>query len=519
MPRKKSKSNGKDLVNLDATIKQLQSELLDPRVQTWLWRGAKGVRERVLTMSFDTLRQMSAQLPLVGGIINARQDQIRPFTKYAINDGDKGFRFEIENRTRDYQNEKPDEDEMIQLATFIEQTGFTYDPLREDDFSDYVSMFIRDVYEIDQVATEIQRNRMGETVAFWAVDGATIKRTTDEADFKKNIQFVQTMPDLEHEIVAKYTPEELVFDYMYKRSDIRYRGYGYSPIEQCINVITTLLFGYNYIRDQLVRDKMPKGFISVMGDVGKPQLDSIRNYWYSAMTGAGAQWNLPILPSGKDGVGIDFKNLGASNKDMEYHKTMMFVSSMVAAVFSIDLAELGIKTDDSTSLMGENSEPRIQSSKDRGLASMISFLEQHMNKTLRKVTQKYRIKFVGLEREDEQKKADVRNKQIQGWRTIDEIREEDDLKPFNEPWSMMPLSAQTVQVYQAEKQEAQQAAMNEQGQGMGYGGEEDEGGGADDFKFDDELEDAKPVQKSLPDRKDFKNLTDKLERRVRIIVE
>lgn len=527
MPRKKKKHNPKDLVNMDSTIKQLQSELSDPRVQTWLWRGAKGVRERVMTMNYDTLRKMSSQLPLVGGIINARQDQIRPYTRYAVEDGARGFRFEIENRTRDFQNEKIDEQEVIQLSTLVEQTGFAYDPLREDDFSDYVSMFVRDVYEIDQVATEIQRNRVGEAIAFWAVDGATIKRTTDENDFKKNIQFVQTLPDMEHDIVAKYTPDELIFDYMYKRSDIKYRGYGYSPIEQCINVITTLLFGYNYIRDQLVRDKMPKGFISVMGDVGKPQLDSIRNYWYSAMTGAGAQWNLPIIPSGKDGVGIDFKNLGFNNKDMEYHKTMMFVSSMVAAVFSIDLAELGIKTDDSTSLMGENTAPRLQSSKDRGLASMLSFLEQHINKVTRKVSTKYRFKFVGLEREDEKEKAEVRNKQIISWKSVDEVREEDGLKPFKEPWSEMILSPQAVQIYLADKAEAaqaaQQEAMDQQGAGEGEEMQGDEMSGDDqgdeETGEENEIDIEGLFNKSLPDIKSFKKLTNKLERKVHIIVE
>ena len=80
-----------------------------------------------------------------------------------------------------------------------------------------------------------------------------------------------------------------------------------------------------------------------MGDAGKPQLDAIRNYWYAAMSGAGGSWNIPIVPSGKEGVGIDFKLLGHNNKDMEYHKMMLFLSSMIAAVFSIDLMVYYVK--------------------------------------------------------------------------------------------------------------------------------------------------------------------------------
>lgn len=519
MPRKKkTKKNTGDLVNMEATVRKLQSELTDPRVQTWLWKGAQGVRERILELNFHTLRRLSVQLPLISGIINTRHDQIRPYCKYAIEDGDKGFRFEIENKTRDFENAEPNEKEMLQLATFIEQTGFLYDPDREDDFADYVGMIIRDTYEIDQVATELQKNRKGEPIAFWGVDGATIARVADENDFAKGVRFVQMVDE---KVLAKYTNEEMVFDYMYKRSDIRYRGYGYSPVEQCINIITTLLFGYNYIRDQLVRDRVPKGFISVMGDVGAGQLDSIRNYWYSAMSGAGANWNIPILPSGKDGVGMDFKTLGSNNKDMEYHKTMMFVSSMVAAVFSIDLTELGIKADDSTTLIGESSEPRIQSSKDRGLASMLAYIEQHMNKILRKVTQKYRFKFVGLEQEDKSKEADIRAKQIANWRSIDEVREEDGLDPFGEEWSKMPMNVQAVQMVGAAKQAEQQEAMQQQGYGGAEGGgEEDDIGDYEDsgggYNAADQFAD---MGKALPTPKQFKQLTDRKERTVRIVIE
>lgn len=522
MARRRKKKQDAVAINPDSTIRKLTSQLVDPRVQTWLWQGAAGVRERIMQLDFNVLRKVVGQIPLINGIINTRQDQIAPFLRYATEEGERGFRFEIENRTEDFRGDEIDEDEVMQLTTFVEQTGLLFDPDREDDFSDYVSMMVRDIYEIDQVATEIQYNRMGQPVAFWALDGATISRVADESRFKRGIRFVQR---IDEKIYEEYKAEQLIFDYKYKRSDIRYRGYGYSPVEQCVNVVTTLLFGYNYIRDQLTRDRVPKGFISVMGDVGKTEMDAIRSYWYSAMSGAGAQWNIPILPSGKDGVGVDFKTLGHNNKDMEYHKTMMFISSLVGAVFSIDLAELGIKTDDSTSIIGENAEPRIQASKDRGLASMLSFIEQHVNKVVRKVTKKYRFRFVGLEQEDEQKKAEVRNKQIMGWRTINEIREEDGLDLFDEDWAKMPMNTQAVQMAQTAIQAEQQKEMMGQGGGMGDGfpegggfnnGGNDWPSGSPEADDEEDSESGNEVQKS---RKAFRELTKSKERTVRIVIE
>lgn len=525
--KRKKKSSPKQLISADSTIRKLQTQLVDPKVQSWLWHGAQGVRERILQLNFRTLRILSQRLPLINAIINMRTDQMLPFCHYATEEGDKGFTFEVENRTKEFKEAVLHDDEVIQLSTFVEQTGFEFDVEREDDFPDYVSMLVRDVYEIDQIATEIQRNRLNEVAAFWALDGATVMRVSDEKRFSRGVRFVQMIED---KIYNEFKADDLLFDYRYKRSDVKYRGYGYSPVEQCIDIITTLLFGYNYIRDQLMKDKVPKGFISVMGDVGKPQLDSIRNYWYAAMAGAGGQWAIPILPSGKDGVGVDFKSLAPTNKDMEYHKTIMFVSSLVGAVFSIDLAELGIKTDDSTALIGENLEPRIQHSKDRGLGSMLSFVEQHVNKVIRKLAPKYRFKFVGLEREDESKKAEVRDKQLKTHRTIDEIREEDELKPFNEEWSRMPLQAQAVEIFLHAKRAEQEEKRQQEGGGFPFGdnGNESqseeqpaggENGSREKRKTGDELftaEEKKETRKSL---EDFRKATDDKERKLRIVIE
>jgi hypothetical protein len=215
---------------------------------------------------------------------------------------------------------------------------------------------------------------------------------------------------------------------------------------------------------------------------------------------------------------------------MEYHKTIMFVSSLVGAVFSIDLAELGIKTDDSTALIGENLEPRIQHSKDRGLGSMLSFVEQHVNKVIRKLAPKYRFKFVGLEREDESKKAEVRDKQLKTHRTIDEIREEDELKPFNEEWSRMPLQAQAVEIFLHAKRAEQEEKRQQEGGGFPFGdnGNESqseeqpaggENGSREKRKTGDELftaEEKKETRKSL---EDFRKATDDKERKLRIVIE
>ena len=91
MPRKRKKKTNAVSFSEESTIKKLTSQLVDPRVQSWLWQGAAGVRERILQLNFDTLRRSVQQLPLINGIINTRQDQIMPFLKYATEQNDRGF--------------------------------------------------------------------------------------------------------------------------------------------------------------------------------------------------------------------------------------------------------------------------------------------------------------------------------------------------------------------------------------------------------------------------------------------
>lgn len=468
------------LINMEATAAKLQSLLSMPEYMMFVQSGAlRGVRQKLLKISFQTIRNTVDRIPLINAIINARIDQSLPFTKYTNERGKRGYTLKKVDKPDEKLTEK-DEKLIKELRGFLDQTGFKYDPDREDDFSDYLSMFMRETIVIDQVATEIQRNRKGDAIAFYLLDGAYIKRVTPDAKdspFKKDIRFVQ---EIDGKIYNQYTPEDLLFDYKNKRADLRFRGWGYSPVEQCIDLITTLLFGYNYLRDQLLRDRIPKGFISVMGDIGKPQMDAIRQYWYAAMSGAGGAWNLPILPSGKEGVGMDFKNIGQSNRDMEYHKLMMFLSSVIGAVFSIDLAEIGIKADDSQSIIGESGEPRIKASRDRGLSSMLSFAEQHIQKIIRKLTTDWQFEFTGIEREDELQRVQIRKTLVETTKTINELREEDGDEPLEDDYANVVLNPQAVQIYQAAKQAEQMGGMGgEMGPGGDEGGEEglpEEGG-------------------------------------------
>jgi len=222
-----------------------------------------------------------------------------------------------------------------------------------------------------------------------------------------------------------------------------------------------------------------------------------------AMSGAGGRFTIPIIPSGKEGVSMDFKTMGQSNRDMEYNKLMLFFLSLFAGVFGIDLAELGIKTDNTQQVLGENIEGRIRYSKDRGLNALLSFLSGIMNKIIRKIDQEYVFSFIGLNPEDDMKKYEIAAKAIASSRTPNEIRKEDGLDEKDSPEYndiINPTLLQFKQFYKGIEQQEQA----EQGQEEGAENEEENEWGEEPEKGPEKEgeEEMEKALKSLEDHLD-----------------
>ena len=457
--------NVKGQYNYDASLQKLKTKFEDELMYLTTTSIHAEVREKWLSISYDVLRKMSEKLSMVSMIINTREQQITPFLSPVEEINQPGF-IVYKKGSFDKRLKKKDK-RSEEIMDMINQTGFIYDPLREDDFIDFGKMLVREILVIDQVAIELQRNRIGEVSAFWLTDGATIRRCTEKGyEGIEKYQFVQVM---EEKVVTAYTREELLFDYMFKRTNIMHRGYGYPLLEQAVDLITTLILGITYNRDLFTKEKIPKGFIALQGEADREAIEAVERYWYMAMSGVGAKFTVPIIPSGKEGVSLDFKTMGQSNREMEYSKLMLFFLSLFAAVFGLDLAELGIKTDTTQPLIGENVEGRIKYSKDRGLTSLLSFITGIMNKIVRKVDEDYVFRFLGADKEDEQKKYTGVKSAVESNRTVNEMREEDGLEKLKGEENDTVLNPQLIQL----KQNLAMAQQQEEGEEY----EEEEGGG------------------------------------------
>lgn len=215
---------------------------------------------------------------------------------------------------------------------------------------------------LDQVCTEKQRTKDGRLYAFWAVDPATISRVTvsleeeeEGIEERERIKYVQ---EVDMQDVAFFTDKDLEFDIMNPRSDIEHSMYGYSYVEQAMDLISGMIKSYTYNMGNFDADNLPRGMLLLNGDPDPETIEAFEDYIVSVMSSPADKWRIPIIPSGGDGA-IQWLSLQSKNRDMEFGEWTNRLWASVAALFGTDLEELGIRLNGQSSVIPENPEARI----------------------------------------------------------------------------------------------------------------------------------------------------------------
>lgn len=431
----------------------LKSTLVNPMTR-YMYRSSRAVLESNKGISYRILRTVAERAWIINAIIAHYIRNIRPFLKPSTDKNIRGYH--VTFKDPDHEMGANDKKLAKVYEQFFMKTGFGSDPDREDDLGQYCSKIIRDALTLDQIATEIQRTASKKVYAFWAVDGATIIRTAEEGyNGNDEIKFIQEVDMI---TTALYTRNDLVFEFMNPRTDIDHAGYGYSMVEQAVDLVTGLINSYMYNMGFFTEDKLPRGMLLLQGDADTEEVEMIEDYLVDIMSGGPvAKWHIPIIPAGKNPTSesnesrkFEWVSLQGSNKDMEFSQWTEFLWSSITAIFGVDLEEMGIRTSKSTSIIGQNTAPRLEASKSRGLGFMLGFLQGHLQKILDQVDPRYQIEFLGYEKDDPLQKIQIRESELRTSKTIDDLRVEDGQKPFDEMWSKIPLNPYVVQMVQGQ---------------------------------------------------------------------
>ncbi len=473
-------------ISPDDAKRNAKSMLYDPMSLVY----SMGYKDRRSNLSYDVLKQMSTQLGILAAIINTRVNQVATFTSPYRRTRNIGF--EIKHKDREHKLTKSEKKFILELESFISNCGKyspnSYSNKPRDNFDQFTRKVIRDRMVYDQLCMEVVPDRRGLPYEFVAVDASTIRLAADPvanenrdkykedkelkpfmnryggldlsyptADPTKGTQ-VSHVQVWKGSIIRAYKPEELAFCIANPRTDVHVNGYGHSELEQLVNTITSHLWAEEYNRNFFKQGAAPKGILNIRGDnIAPEKLEAFKRQWISNVTGAQNAWRTPIMQSEE----IQYLNMQGTNLDMEYSRWLDYLIRITCAVFLISPEEIGFSLSAGGMQQPQfetNNEWKIKASKDRGLRPLLRFYADSLNRhIIDKIDDHFYLDFVGLDELTEKERIELRQQQVQFFRTINEIRSDEDLDPVeNGDIIMNPIYLQKIQMEHSFKVEAEQ---------------------------------------------------------------
>jgi hypothetical protein len=308
-------------------------------------------------------------------------------------------------------------------------------------------------------------NRRGEPAEWYAVDASTIRladsaRAYIEEDLDNETRYVQIYDSL---IVNEYTHEELCFGVRNPKTDIKLHGYGTSELEMLIQVITALLFAWQYNQNFFTQGSAQKGILNFKGTIPEAQMRAFRRHWYQMLSGVENSWRTPITNAEE----LQWISMQSNNRDMEFNAWMDFQIKLACAMYSMDPIELNFKygaVGQKQSMNEGNNKEKITESKERGLRPLLRFLSNCINSHIVwPINENFEFQFVGLDALTRQDVADLNQKRGKTSVTVNELRAEDDQSPIEGGDIILdPTFLQGIQAKQQQEQMAQQQAQQAQ---------------------------------------------------------
>lgn len=427
--------------------------------------------EKPSAFSFDMMRQMVDQTPVLSAVVFTRIRQIKRFCR--VVEGGKGPGFEIRLKNQNSTSLRKDEQQSIELLQhFMTNCGWESNPrqrmrLKRDNFSNFMAKLVRDSLILDSspIETEFKRDRSLGLDGFYAVDGATIRLCNEEG--YQGDDEIFALQVVQGNLRAAYTYDDLVYVPRNPRTDVLTGGYGMSETELLVKVVTGFLNAMTYNMKYFDSNAIPKGMLHLTGDYSNDDINSFKRYWNAMVRGINNQWTLPVMVSKNQESKAAFEKFGVDVNEIMFAKWMTFLTSIICAIYGIAPDEINFEsfTAGTSSLSGSDTEEKLINSKDKGLRPLLAHFEDLFSDyIISEFSDKYVFRWTGLDEKDEKQLWE----EEKSLRTVNECRKARNWEELKEDWANAPLNQTVMQAYMAGKAAEQQAQA-------AAGGEPDDG--------------------------------------------
>lgn len=439
--------------------------------------------ERPSAFSFQNMRAMVDQVPILSAVIFTRLRQVDRFCR--VQGAGKGPGFRIALKDDKAKAGETENQSIVLLQDFFLNCGRETKPrqrmrLKRDNFSRFMAKLVRDSLTMDSapIETEWKRDKALGLDGMYAVDGGTIRLCSE--DGYRGEDEIFALQVVEGNVRSVYTYDDLIYVPRNPRADVMVGGYGLAETELLIRVVTGFLNAFTYNTKYFDSNQIPKGLLHLAGNYDDKDLAAFRRYWNAMVKGINNAWTMPVMVA-KDGESkASFENFGVEVNEIMFAKWMTFLTSIICAIYGIAPDEINFEsfTAGTSSLSGSDTEEKLANSKDKGLRPLLSYFENLFSDFIvAEFSDKYVFRWTGLDEEDEAR-AFERQKLAMTW---GEMRAVDGLDAVGGKLGDVPINPALIGVWQAENQ-AQNQDFGQPGQEQpGAPGDDDGGGDGEDF--------------------------------------
>lgn len=363
---------------------------------------------------------------------------------------------------------KKQEQEIELIKNFILNCGNEEDSFS---FNDFMSLIIDDRLTYNYSAIELIPTMDRESIAkFFPVSANGIryvakasadryKQTIKEQLIKEGKNLVDDDEPLKYlqivrgRVVAAWTDSQLIFEPGMPTVDPEDQGYAQGELEQIIQIITAHLYAEAHNRNFFTQGLGTKGILHIKGDnVSRAQLEAFRRVWTNQIVNTRNAFRPPIIGIADE---VRWVELSQSNKDMEFDNWMNYLIRISTAVFQMDPAEINfdISKVKASTLNEASSDSRMRASKDKGLNTLLDYVENIINDKILKrwnsdLASRYKFTFVGLDAETRKEEIERLKSEVGVWKTVNEARIEMGRHPIEDGDIIL---AATYTQYKAQK--------------------------------------------------------------------
>ena len=230
-------------------------------------------------ISFDDLRALADNLPLLRAVIETRKDQV------------EGMTWTIKPKMEEKKGKKAPNDKRLDAVN-----EFFLFPDKEHTFATWLRILLEEMLVIDAATIYPRMTLGGDLYSLDIVDGSTIKRVID-ADGRTPTPPDPAFQQVLHGMPAgDFSRDELLYLPRNIRSN---RLYGYSPVEQIVLTVNIALRRDLSTLDYYSSGSIPDAFGTLPKEWSADQIKSFQDHFDSLISGNSAERRkLRFMPDG-----------------------------------------------------------------------------------------------------------------------------------------------------------------------------------------------------------------------------